>query len=106
VDGRCAAMGQKTLTTGLNCDTVPDGKWGSGVAPNQTVGEAAGQILAARLPAVWSWLPLAAQRSEEDVECVHQLRVAPRRAMAALRLFADLLPEQAGWQCSAVGALS
>jgi CHAD domain-containing protein len=36
-------------------------------------------------------LPLAAERAHEDVEYVHQLRVATRRSGAALRIFAPCL---------------
>jgi CHAD domain-containing protein len=43
-----------------------------------------------RLKAVEQMLPLAAGHAEEDVEYVHQLRVATRRADAALRLFRPL----------------
>ncbi|HEY2826515.1 MAG TPA: CHAD domain-containing protein [Pirellulales bacterium] len=45
-----------------------------------------------RLKTVWDWLPQAADRSTDDAEFVHQLRVATRRAMATLHLFDTLLP--------------
>jgi CHAD domain-containing protein len=44
------------------------------------------------LEAVWYWLPLSAERSEEDVEYVHQLRVSSRRAVEAVRVFSGLIP--------------
>ena len=40
-------------------------------------------------------LPLALQQAVKDVEHVHQLRVATRRARAALDIFADCLPDGA-----------
>jgi CHAD domain-containing protein len=55
--------------------------------------EVARMALAARLAAVWHHFPPAALDGEHDAEHVHQLRVATRRATAALRLFDDLLPE-------------
>jgi len=64
-----------------------------GLPPIKPVRDVAHAILHARLRAVWHWLPLAADRSEEDCEYVHQLRVATRRAMAALRVFSDVIPD-------------
>jgi CHAD domain-containing protein len=52
-------------------------------------------ILSSRLSTVLHWLPLAAYKSSEDVEYVHQLRVATRRAGEAFRMASDLLPESA-----------
>jgi CHAD domain-containing protein len=69
-----------------------DGKWIQDVSADQPVSEFARRVLQSRLAAVWHWLPLAAQRSEEDVEHVHQLRVAVRRAVAVLRMFRKLIP--------------
>ena len=56
--------------------------------------EVARCILEARLRAVWSRLPLAAEKSAEDVEHVHQLRVATRRAVESVRLFSTLIPDE------------
>ncbi|MFV2067634.1 MAG: CHAD domain-containing protein [Pirellulales bacterium] len=50
------------------------------------------KLLARRIKRVGKYLRLAATRPEEDVEYVHQLRVATRRAMAALDGFEPLLP--------------
>lgn len=47
-----------------------------------------------RLAAVEHFLPLAAQRADEDIEFVHQLRVTSRRAAAALQVFQDFLPRR------------
>lgn len=67
------------------------GKWIKGLSPDLPVTVAANRVLDARLNAVWHWLPLAASHSPEDVEYVHQLRVATRRAVAAIRIFSSVL---------------
>jgi hypothetical protein len=58
-------------------------KWVPIVAPEEGVREVASGTLAARLATVQHYLPLAAEKSDEDVEYVHQLRVWTRRAAAA-----------------------
>ena len=55
----------------------------------------AARELDARLAKVSALLPLAARHSTEDVEYVHELRVATRRAFAALLVFEELLPGRA-----------
>ena len=56
------------------------------------------RTLRQRLENVWSWLPEAGSEPQRDPESVHQLRVATRRALAALEAFRDLLPEkQVAW---------
>ncbi len=67
-------------------------KWLTDGSPDDRTSEVADRTLRSRLAAVHHYLPLAAAKSEEDIEYVHELRVATRRAMAALRLFADMLP--------------
>src|SRR5436305_778371 len=67
-------------------------KWIEGVSPDDPTGEVAARALRDRLAAVRHYLPLAAERAGEDMEYVHDLRVWSRRAAAALRLFAELLP--------------
>ncbi|QEL16798.1 CHAD domain-containing protein [Limnoglobus roseus] len=52
------------------------------------------RALRGRFKAVLHYLPLAADRTGEDVEHVHQLRVWARRAAAALRLFKGELPRR------------
>lgn len=74
---------------------TPEAKWVKGVSAQQTLHEAAHRILHSRLSAVSYWLPLAAERSDEDVEYVHQLRVSTRRAVEALRVFSGLIPRAA-----------
>ncbi len=67
-------------------------KWIEGIAPEAPVSEVAGRALRVRLEPVAHYLPLAAKRSDKDVEYVHQVRVASRRAVAAIKLFQPLLP--------------
>ena len=70
-----------------------DSKWIAGISPDQTVCEVAGRVLDARLKAVCRFLPLAAVRSDEDVEHVHQLRISVRRAVEAVKIFSGLMEE-------------
>jgi CHAD domain-containing protein len=69
-------------------------KWVANAGPEERTWEVAARTLEGRLEAVWHFLPLAAERADEDVEYVHQLRVWSRRAAAALKLYADLLPRR------------
>src|SRR5262249_58635227 len=71
----------------------PD-KWVQGVSPDDRTTDVAVRTLQARLAAIQHYLPLAAEKAEEDVEHVHQLRVWTRRASAALKLYAGLLPRR------------
>jgi len=66
-----------------------------GRCPARTV---AARTLRKRLDAVWRELPTAGSRTARDAESVHRLRVATRRAIAALEAFDDLLPaKRAEW---------
>lgn len=67
-------------------------KWIEDVGPQGRTSGAAKATLAVRFEAVERLLPLAALHFEQDVEFVHQLRVATRRAEAAIEFYADLLP--------------
>ena len=69
-------------------------KWIPGVSPDDRTNDVAGRTLRFRLAAVQHYLPLAAEKPDEDIEYVHELRVATRRTMAALRLYADMLPRR------------
>jgi CHAD domain-containing protein len=61
-------------------------------------GLVAARTLRKRLDTVWRTLTAAAVESPHDVENVHQLRVATRRALAAIEAFRDLLPtRRADW---------
>jgi CHAD domain-containing protein len=74
---------------------MADGKWIEGLTPTMSVADAATTVLAARFAVVRHFLPLAAEKPQEDPEHVHQLRVGTRRAAAALRVFAAALPRKA-----------
>ncbi len=73
---------------------MADGKWIEGLTPEMPVADAAAVTLAARFEIVRHFLPLAVEKSQEDSEYVHQLRVGTRRAGAALRAFSDCLPRK------------
>jgi CHAD domain-containing protein len=68
-------------------------KWILVASADDPVHEVAARTIAVRLAAVQHYLPLAAQRSDENIEYVHQLRVATRRCVAALRLYRKILPK-------------
>jgi CHAD domain-containing protein len=73
---------------------MADEKWIDGLRGDMPVYAAAALVLALRLGAVRDRLPDAVFHADDDVEHVHQLRVSTRRAAAALRLFADCLPDR------------
>lgn len=63
-----------------------------------SAGTVAARTLRKRLDAVWRELPTAGCRTARDAESVHRLRVATRRAIAAIDAFHDLLPaKRAEW---------
>lgn len=65
-----------------------------GLEPPQSIEDAARTVLEIRLGAVAKLLARAADGAARDVECIHQLRVATRRAAAALAVFADCCDEK------------
>jgi len=69
-------------------------KWIQVDSPEAPVRAVAMQTLEVRLDAVRHYLPLAAEHAEENVEYVHQLRVATRRCVAALDLYGKLFPKE------------
>lgn len=73
---------------------TPAGKWSALLPPDSPLFEAGQTVLAARLHTVREHLHPAAERASETIEHVHQLRVATRRAAAALRVFRDLVPRK------------
>ena len=75
---------------------MADGKWISGLTWQTPTVEAARTVLKARLKLVSHYLPLAVEVADQDIEHVHQLRVATRRAGAALHLFDLCLPTKMG----------
>jgi CHAD domain-containing protein len=70
------------------------GKWIDGLGPETAVADAARRSLETRLAVIAHALPLAAHLAEHDIEHVHRLRVATRRAAAALKLYRDWLPQK------------
>jgi CHAD domain-containing protein len=70
------------------------GKWIDGLARDMRLSDAALAVLGIRLEAVELMLPLASGRADEDEEYIHQVRVATRRADAALLVFGELLPRK------------
>src|SRR5205823_5647049 len=73
---------------------MADDKWIDGLDADLPTSEAARLTLTVRLGAVRDRLPGAVFRADDDSENVHQLRVSSRRAAAALRLFANCLPDR------------
>ncbi len=71
--------------------TSSSGKWIEGMDGATPLVEAAGLVLDSRLKAVERMVPLAHKKPHEDDEHVHDLRVAARRAGAALRIFAPCI---------------
>jgi CHAD domain-containing protein len=69
-------------------------KWIEGIGPTSTVDDAARRSLESRLALVMHLLPMAAYLGEHDIEHVHRLRVATRRAAAALKLYKTCLPHK------------
>jgi CHAD domain-containing protein len=73
---------------------MAEGKWISDLKATTPLTDAARHVLAVRLEKVRDHLPLALTESDKDPEHVHQLRVATRRASAALDIFAPCLPDK------------
>jgi CHAD domain-containing protein len=70
------------------------GKWIDGIGPESRIEDAARRSLEPRLAAVARCLPPAAHLAHHDIEHVHQLRVATRRAVAALKIYRDFIPRK------------
>jgi CHAD domain-containing protein len=66
-------------------------KWIEGLGPECSVAQAARRSVEPRLTAVTQALPMAAHLAAHDVEYVHRLRVATRRASAALKLYRNCI---------------
>jgi CHAD domain-containing protein len=69
-------------------------KWIPGISPDDRLTDVAVRSLEARLGAVQHLLPLAAEAGIEELETIHHLRVWTRRAAAAMKLYAPLLPRR------------
>jgi CHAD domain-containing protein len=70
-------------------------KWISGLTADTPLPDAARRVLTVRLESVRDRLRPALYEADQDPEHVHQLRVATRRARAALDIFAGCLPPKA-----------
>lgn len=64
------------------------------ISPDSPVRKAAQRALKDRLGEVHRLLAAATEDPHEDIEYVHRLRVATRRALAAISLFEELLPRR------------
>jgi CHAD domain-containing protein len=71
-----------------------NGKWISDLDATTPLPDAARRVLTVRLDVVRHHLPLALDKSDEDPEHIHQLRVSTRRAGAALKIVALCLPRK------------
>lgn len=80
-------------------------KWVAAVSPDDSVHMVALRTLESRLADVEHYLPLAALSSQEDVEHVHQLRVATRRAVAASKLYRRCFPSMREELCQSLKAI-
>jgi CHAD domain-containing protein len=82
------------INTNVRASSMPGGKWIEGLTATTATVDAARRVLTVRLEVVRDELPPAVRESEADPEHVHQLRVATRRARAALDIFACCLPSK------------
>jgi CHAD domain-containing protein len=73
---------------------MADGKWIDDLQPTMSIVEAARHVLDVRLKVVRDLLPFAVHEAERDPEHVHRLRVATRRADAALGIFRCTIPDE------------
>lgn len=73
---------------------MAQGKWIDDLTAETPLQKAARHVLALRLEVVHKELVRTLDAPDEDSEYVHQLRVATRRATAALDIFADCLPNK------------
>ncbi len=73
---------------------MADGKWIDGLTADAPLTEAARTRPVGASAGGGRALPQAVQEADGDPEHVHQLRVATRRADAALRIFAPCLPQK------------
>ncbi|RMF75419.1 MAG: CHAD domain-containing protein, partial [Planctomycetota bacterium] len=74
---------------------IASGKWVEGFDAETPASDAARLVLRSRLAPIGELLDGAANHAADDEEFVHQLRVATRRAAAALRAFECVGPRTA-----------
>jgi CHAD domain-containing protein len=70
---------------------MADGKWIGDISATKPLAAAARHVLTVRLHVVRDYLPQVIRDTDKDLEHVHQMRVATRRADAALRIFRSVL---------------
>ena len=71
-----------------------DSKWLKRTSPDDRVSKIARRALTLRLRQVWITAHPAAKKPYRDIENIHRLRVATRRATAALQIFRQLVPRK------------
>jgi CHAD domain-containing protein len=71
---------------------MASGKWIDGLAATTPLADACRRVLTLRLESVRDYLPPALHQADKDREHVHQLRVATRRAGAAIDVYAPCIP--------------
>jgi CHAD domain-containing protein len=81
------------MAAGLSIPGLPD-IGPLGVSPGSSIGELAYRVLRKETLAMLA--NVAGTRLGEDIEGLHQMRVATRRLRAGLQMFADVLPVRAG----------
>jgi CHAD domain-containing protein len=81
------------MAAGLSIPGPPD-LGPTGVSPASTLGELAYRVL--RRDASAMLAHVSGTRLGEDIESLHQMRVATRRMRAGMEMFADVLPVRAG----------
>jgi CHAD domain-containing protein len=87
-------MTEEVISNPEKVAAISSDKWGKGLSAREPTYIVAQSVLKTRLTTVWQWLPMAAEKSDENTEYVHQLRIATRRAVEALRVFSNLIPEK------------
>jgi CHAD domain-containing protein len=91
------------LAAGISIPGLPD-LGPTEVTPSSTLGELAYRVL--RKDAAAMLAQQAGTRLGEDIEALHQMRVATRRMRAGLDMFADVLPVRAGRLRAEIGWLA
>ena len=81
------------MAAGLSIPGLPD-LGPVGVSPDSTLGELAYRVLRREASAMLAHVP--GTRLGEDIESLHQMRVATRRMRAGMDMFAAVLPVRAG----------
>lgn len=74
-------------------------KWLDQIPPTASISAAAREAIESRASAVLHYMPLAAKQAHKNVEYVHQMRVATRRACAAIDALRAALPPKRVGRC-------